>query len=263
MNVKKLLLIVFLGLGFATQVIAFDALEEVTFCNKALEDLCKGDPAKTTLEQKIYRWDQTKQKCIKSGSYESNLAEIYMFHGQSGKARELLEKALLQPGLEISKIKKLEHTRLITLTGEKKVLELRESSMAMIKRFPDWYVGHLYLGTAEEFSKNFDKAEQNYVIANSMQKSVEGYAGLTRANYYIGKYKESTDAFNKAMLIDVAQVLARYITCSIVVLSYIELGDLTTAKEILDLQKRYVLHVENISAYQKALEAYNRAAQIE
>lgn len=170
------------------------------------DSICRIDSFKISVdvnlnkEGKIKAWEKYKKLCSKDGSYQLILADEYVTYDDYNAAKEVLEKAIKDAKFDTRHHKTLLNIVYLCLEEINKSVD---STVLLIKEYPDFYGGYLSMGAnllrVNEFYKAKEFLEEALLLN---KKHTLTYHLLTRASYELGEYDKVHLYYEKAFLLN-------------------------------------------------------------
>jgi tetratricopeptide (TPR) repeat protein len=149
---------------------------------------------------------------------------------------------------------------------DKNYTKVEKEAKRLIKKYPNWYSGYLYLGISTVFLENdYLKAKQYLDKSIELEETWEGRCWQAIVEYHQFKnYEKTLELYERAMQLNMISILEDA-AASAAVSAAMKLGKWDSARWILNAQKtasqKVGNNIENYQNYQKLrtiMDAYDK-----
>ncbi len=263
MKIKNFVLVVILsGILLKAEQTSAGSTQE-TVCFKIYENLIKEfalEDEKTAAEKEIKKWSNYKKQCESTCEYEMYLAELYCSKGDRKQCRTLSEDVVNKKG-KVCDVRVAERT-LMGLDGEEGNFDsMRRRSEAMIRKYPDWYIGYYFYALALFHDGRILEAKKYFEKTNEIEENAYAFGWLALI-YYIQyqNYQKTVELYEKAYDLK-RNVLMLPSSTFAAIDSAMQLGRWGAAEALLDLQQEADENIVNDPTYKKLkskMDAYRK-----
>lgn len=242
-----------------SEVIAFQDL----MCEQAFNHMFK-EPSLNNMEKKINQWKKMKKKCFSPGVHEIYLADLYQANNEFQKSRELAEMVIKKYGDQFD-VKEAEEILMMIDIKEGKRESIGKRARKILDKYPNWYVGYLYVGLDFLDKGDYLKAIEYCEKANKIQPSPYSYSWLALIYYtYFKDYEKTLEYYQKALDAGIMAIMMRESAVSAVD-SAMKLNKWDFAQSILNAQAKIDKTIENYPQYRELrarMDAYEKEHSI-
>lgn len=212
---------------------------------------------KTNEETKIKLWEKYKTTCSDDGSYQLNLAHMYLCDGYFSKAKDILEEYIKTNKNYDTKWHELFlHAAYQALEEKDKAVNLANE---MISKYKHWYGGYTALGDSLIEIKDWSNAKKNLEASIKFyDKDPVTYTLLAAVSYELKEDDKVIDYYWKAFELNFFATLRDWRSSAAVVGVYVFRGKFDEAKNILDLQQDFFPEIKNSKKFQAVKDYYEK-----
>lgn len=242
--------VVFLSLSIGGAVIfpGVSLAGDGGFCDKQFKTI-ENSGKYPTPENKIDKWKSFKDKCGKSGLYESRLGKLYSDAGINDEAKKIILEGI---SYNTKHDKELKFGLADVYVAQGKYDEAEKVAWQLKESYGDWFGGYFMLGNVYVIKRRFREAINVLNKANTLTDTMDGQLMLVLAYHQTDNHQKTIESMQSSLEFGDHPLTVRSAVIS-TAYSLMALGRLQGAKDILSVHQKKTVGSENDQNFIKAV----------